>query len=112
MVGDCWRRFLIVFAGLALGLVPLPLAGSLPVFAGLVLVAGLGLAPSTAAGYSLIGELAPSEAVTEAYAWQIVAYVAGGAFGAWLAGALVDELSFRAALAGRRRASTGGPAEA
>jgi MFS family permease len=125
--GTAWRRFLIVFAGLALAQVPLPLAGSLPVFAGLVLVAGLGLAPSTAAGYSLIGELAPREAVTEAYAWQIVAYVVGGAVGAWLAGGLVDELSVRAALAcapltvglgflvalaGRRRASAGGPAEA
>lgn len=96
---DAWRRFLIVFAILALGLAPLAVAASLPVFAALMVVAGLGLAPFTAAGYSLVGELAPPEALTEAYAWQIVAFVAGGAIGAWLAGVLVDALSVRAALA-------------
>jgi predicted MFS family arabinose efflux permease len=44
------RRFLAVSAVLALGLAPLPLAGSMPVFAVLVVVAGLGLAPATVAG--------------------------------------------------------------
>jgi MFS family permease len=99
-----WRatadvRFLWVSGALAVGLAPLPLAGSLPVFAVLVAVAGLGLAPSTAAAYSLVGELAPPEAMTEAYAWQIVAYVGGASVGAWLAGALVEGLSVEAALA-------------
>jgi MFS family permease len=93
------RRFLIVSAVLVAGLAPLPLAGSMPVFALLVVVAGLGLAPSTAAGYSLIGELAPPGSMTEAYAWQIVAYVGGSAVGAWLAGALVEAVSVEAALA-------------
>jgi MFS family permease len=93
------RRFLIVSAVLVAGLAPLPLAGSMPVFALLVVAAGLGLAPSTAAGYSLVGELAPAESMTEAYAWQIVAYVAGSSVGAWLAGVMVDELSVEAALA-------------
>jgi MFS family permease len=93
------RRFLVVSGVLALGLAPLPLAGSMPLFAVLVVVAGLGLAPSTAAGYSLVGQLAPPGAMTEAYAWQIVAYVAGSSIGAWLAGALVDAVSVEAALA-------------
>jgi predicted MFS family arabinose efflux permease len=84
---------------LALGVAPLPFAGSLPVFAVLVVVAGLGLAPSTAAAYSLIGELAAEDSTTESYAWQIVSYVVGGACGAWLAGIVVDELSVQAALA-------------
>jgi MFS family permease len=92
------RRFLLVSGGLAAGLAPLPFAGSLPMFAVLVAVAGLGLAPSTAAAYSLIGELAPEGSVTESYAWQIVGYVFGGACGAWLAGILVDELGVVAAL--------------
>jgi hypothetical protein len=82
----------------AVGLAPLPFAGSLTVFAVLVSVAGLGLAPSTAAAYSLIGELAPEGAITESYAWQVVGYVFGGACGAWLAGILVDELGVVAAL--------------
>jgi MFS family permease len=87
-----------VTGGLAAGLAPLPFAGSLTVFAVLVSVAGLGLAPSTAAAYSLIGELAPEGSVTESYAWQIVGYVFGGACGAWLAGIFVDELGVVAAL--------------
>jgi MFS family permease len=94
-----WRRFLILTAAFAVGMAPLFLAGSLVAFGPLIVVAGLALAPVTAAAYSLIGELAPSGALTEAYAWQIVAYVAGGAFGAWLAGVLIDELSVRSALA-------------
>jgi predicted MFS family arabinose efflux permease len=36
---------------------------------------------------------------SEAYAWQIVAYVAGASLGTWLAGALVDAVSVEAALA-------------
>ncbi len=99
-----WRlpphlRFLVVTAVLTLGLVPVPLAGSMGVFAVLVTVAGLGLAPSTAAAYSLIGELSPAGAVTESYSWQIVGYVAGSAIGSWLAGVVVEQLSVAAALA-------------
>jgi MFS family permease len=93
------RRFLALSAALAIGLVPLPLAGSLALFGGLVVVAGLALAPSSAVAYSLVGALAPAGSVTEAYAWQIVAYVGGSALGAWLAGAVVDAVSVEAALA-------------
>jgi MFS family permease len=93
------RRFFFVATVMAVGLAPLPLAGSLPAFAALVVVAGLGLAPSTAVCYSLVGELAPGGALTEAYAWQIVAYVSGGAVGAWLAGVVVEEAGVTAALA-------------
>ena len=110
-------RFLVVSGVLAAGLAPLPLAGSMPVFAVLVIVAGLGLAPSTAAGYSLIGELAPEGAITEAYAWQIVGYVGGSAAGAWLAGVVVeagrrdDGARVRAGRRGARAADRlGGPA--
>jgi predicted MFS family arabinose efflux permease len=65
----------------------------------LVTVAGLGLAPSTAAAYSLIGELSPPGAVTESYSWQIVGYVVGSAVGSWVAGVVVEQLSVTAALA-------------
>ena len=99
-----WRlpphlRFLVVTAVLTLGLVPVPLAGSMGVFAVLVTVAGLGLAPSTAAAYSLIGHLSPTGAVTESYSWQIVGYVAGSAIGSWLAGVVVEQIGVAAALA-------------
>ena len=99
-----WRlaihlRFLLVSGVLVAGLAPLPLADSMPAFAVLVLVAGLGLAPSTIAGYSLISALAPAGAMTEAYSWQIVGYVAGSAGGAWLAGVVVEHQGVNAALA-------------
>jgi MFS family permease len=93
------RRFFFVSSILALGLAPLPLAGSLPTFSVLLVVAGLGLAPSTAACYSFVGELAPEGAVTEAYAWQIVAYVSGSSVGAWLAGVVIDAVGVATALA-------------
>ena len=94
-----YTRFLIVTGMLTAGLTPLPLADSMPVFAALVIVAGFGLAPSAAATYSLIDEIAPATARTEAYAWQIVGYVSGSAAGAWLAGAVVDGAGVAAALA-------------
>ncbi len=93
------RRFFVVATVMAVGLAPLPLAGSLPAFAALLVVAGLGLAPSTAVCYSLVGQLAPEGALTEAYAWQIVAYVAGSSIGAWIAGVIVDQVGIAAALA-------------
>jgi MFS family permease len=99
-----WRlpphwRFIVVTGVLVAGLALVPLAGSMPAFAVLVTLAGVGLAPSTAAAYSLIGDLAPAGAVTEAYSWQIVGYVAGSAVGAWLAGLLVERSGVVAALA-------------
>ncbi len=93
------RRYLVLAGGLALGMAPLPLAGSLPVFAVLAVVAGLGLAPVTAAAYSVIEELSAEGSVTESFAWQVVGAVLGGAVGVWLAGVLVDALSVEAALA-------------
>jgi MFS family permease len=103
-----YRRFLLVSVVLAVGLAPLPLAASMPAFAVLLVLAGLGMAPSTAAGYSLVGELAPAGALTEAYAWQIVGYVAGSAAGAWIAGAVVDGPGVTAALALAPLAATAG----
>ena len=93
------RRFLAVFAALTVGLLPLPLAGSMPVLAALLVLAGLALAPFTAAGYSLVADLAAAGALTESYAWQIVGYVVGGSLGAWLAGVLADASGPAAALA-------------
>jgi predicted MFS family arabinose efflux permease len=92
-------RFLAVSGVMAVCLTPLPFAGSLPVFAACVVLAGLALAPSTTAIYSLVSELAPPTATTEAYAWVIVCFVAGSAAGAWLAGVVVESVSVAAALA-------------
>jgi predicted MFS family arabinose efflux permease len=92
-------RFLAVTGVLVAGLAPVPLADSMAVFGALLILAGLGLAPSTASAYSLIGALAPKGATTEAYSWQIVGYVVGSAAGAWLAGAVVESNGVGTALA-------------
>jgi len=92
-------RFLAVTGVLVAGLAPVPLADSMAVFGALLILAGLGLAPSTASAYSLIGALAPEGATTEAYSWQIVGYVMGSAAGAWLAGVVVEHHGVTLALA-------------
>lgn len=92
------RRFLALLALFAAGLAPLPLASSIPAMAVLMTVAGLALAPVTAAGYSLVGRLAPAGALTEAFAWQAVANVIGASAGAALAGAVVEGPGVRPAL--------------
>jgi MFS family permease len=102
--GHRWRwpphmRFLAVTGVLVAGLAPVPLADSMAVFGALLILAGLGLAPSTASAYSLIGALAPDGATTEAYSWQIVGYVMGSAAGAWLAGVVVERDGVGTALA-------------
>jgi MFS family permease len=63
-----------------------------------MLLAGLALAPSAAAGYLLIDQMAPAGTATEAYTWVVTANVTGTAIGAALAGALVERASVRWAL--------------
>lgn len=94
-----YRRFLAVFAALTVGVLPLPLAGSMPALGALLVLAGLALAPLSAAGYSLVADLAAVGALTESYAWQIVGSVVGASLGAWVAGVLADASGPAAALA-------------
>ena len=90
---------LLVFAWpLALGLAPLALAASIPVMTALLFVAGLFIAPSAAASFSLVSRLAPEGAVTEAFTWLSAAVTAGFAAGGVLAGLLVEGVSVDAAL--------------
>jgi MFS family permease len=100
------RRFLLLQAAFAVGMLPLLAADSLVAMAGAMLVAGLALAPSAAAGYLLIDQMAPAGTSTEAYTWVVTATVTGTALGAALAGLLVQHASVRWALA----AAFAGPA--
>lgn len=98
-----WSRdpgeLLLLFAWpLAAGLASLTLAGSVPVMTGLLLVAGLFVAPSAAASFALVGRLAPEGAVTEAFTWLSTAVTAGFALGGVTAGLLVQHVSVDAAL--------------
>ena len=62
-------------------------AGDLLVLAGLLLLAGVSIAPSFAAAFGLTDGLAPSGALTEAFAWFgtgiAAGLAAGGALGGW-----------------------------
>ncbi len=97
--GGIVGRFIALQALFTLGLLPLLLASSLPLMTGLMLIAGLALAPVAAVGYLVVDRIAPPGTVTEATTWVMTANVAGGALGAALGGIVVQEVSVRAALA-------------
>jgi MFS family permease len=98
-----WRlevvvRFLVLHGAFAAGMLPLLLADSLATMALAMLVAGLALAPSAAAGYLLIDRMAPPGTATEAYTWAVTASITGTALGAALAGIVVQHASVRWAI--------------
>jgi MFS family permease len=106
------RRFTELFALFALGLVPLALARSVGVLAALLALGGLSLAPVTAAGYELVGRLAPQGTSTEAYTWLISGTVAGAALGAAVGGFVVQGASGAAGFLAASAAAALGPAVA
>jgi MFS family permease len=98
-----WSRdpaeLLLLFAWpLAAGLATLALASSVPVMMVLLLVAGIFIAPSAAASFSLVRRLAPPGALTEAFTWLSTGVTAGFAFGGLAGGVLVEHVSVDAAL--------------
>ena len=96
-----YPRFNLV---LALGLAPLILVPSVAVMGGLMVIAGLAIAPATAIEYVLVDRIAPPGTSTEAFGWVITAAVLGSGLGAALAGAVVNggdlHLGFLIAFAG------------
>jgi MFS family permease len=98
-----WSRepgeLLLLFAWpLAAGLASLTLASSILQMTVLLLIAGLFIAPSAAASFSLVGSLAPKGAMTEAFTWLSASVTAGFAAGGVIAGLLVENVSVDAAL--------------
>jgi MFS family permease len=98
-----WSRepgeLLLLFAWpLAAGLASLTLANSILQMTVLLLIAGLFIAPSAAASFSLVGRLAPAGAMTEAFTWLSTSVTAGFAAGGVIAGLLVEHVSVDAAL--------------
>jgi MFS family permease len=82
-------RLTATICALAAGHLLLGAAGDLVVLGGLLLLAGLSIAPSFAAAFGLIDGLAPPGALTEAFAWLgtgiAAGLAAGGALGGWAA---------------------------
>lgn len=100
---DPVRRLALMLAALAAGHLTLVLASGPIVLAGLLLIAGLAIAPSIATAYGLVEGIAPRGTVTEAYTWLATGISSGLALGAALAGYLsenvADDAGFVAAAA-------------
>ncbi|HEX7299853.1 MAG TPA: MFS transporter [Solirubrobacteraceae bacterium] len=89
-----WLRLAVAFP---LCSMPLVVAPSIPVMAPLALIAGLCLAPFMAAANQLIGDVAPPQARTEAFAWPVTAIALGAASGSAAAGAIIEASGWRTA---------------
>src|SRR4051794_30432633 len=95
-----WRRtpdsvYLRLSALLPLGFLPAQLAPSIQAMTVLVMSAGVLIAPQSAACNQLIGDVAPSGAVTEAFAWPVTMTLVGFAPGTALGGALLEHAGWR-----------------
>jgi MFS family permease len=83
---------------LAIAAAPLPCARTLEQLAGLLVFAGLFIAPTAAASYVLIDRVSPARCRTEAFAWLSTAVAAGAALGSAAGGVVTDHLGVPAAL--------------
>jgi MFS family permease len=83
---------------LPLGYLPLAFAPSVGVMLLLVVPAGLTIAPLLASRNELVGRVAPPGAETEAFTWPVTALLAGIAVGSALAGIVVEEAGWQAAI--------------
>ena len=92
------RLYLALVAALPLVAAPLALVDSVTALLALAPLAGVVVAPLTAAQNELAGRVAPAGTETEAYAWILTALVGGVAAGNAVAGAVVEAAGWRAAL--------------
>jgi MFS family permease len=83
---------------LPIGLSTLLLADSNLAMALLLAIAGLSIAPAAAITFTLIGKLAPPEAMTEAFTWISTGVIAGFALGGAAAGVIVENAGVSTAL--------------
>ena len=93
---------------LPLAWLPLLLAPSMAVMALLLVPAGVFIAPIIASRNELASSVAPPGSEIEALTWPVTALVSGVALGAGVAGALVDALDSRAAIAAAIVGATAG----
>jgi MFS family permease len=90
-----WRsgavpRLFAIAGILSVGSLPLALVGPLWLMCLLALTAGIGITPLLVSGYSLLGNLVPKGATTEAFSWVASSIAVGTSAGTAAAGALVD----------------------
>jgi MFS family permease len=92
-------RFSLALGALALALVPLLLAPSIPAMCALILIAGMPIAPAFAASYGLVDELGVPGTTTEAFALLGTAIVAGLSLGTSVCGVAIEQFGLTGALA-------------
>ena len=85
-------------AAMPFGMALLAVPGSVVTMLLLAPLAGLALAPMTAAANEIAGRVVPRENVTEAYAWVVTATIVGVAIGIGVGGAVIEAASWREAL--------------
>ncbi|MGV9286534.1 MFS transporter [Streptomyces sp. NPDC003719] len=86
------RRLLVGYTALALTASGLWAAHSVPVLAGLGLLVGMCIAPALVTGYTLVEDLVPAGARTEAFTWLTGAVALGQAAAVTIAGQLEDRI--------------------
>jgi predicted MFS family arabinose efflux permease len=87
---DAARRLALLALVMALTMLPLVVASSLPSAFVLMLISGVALAPTVSVLYVLLDSVAPRGAATEATGWVLTAFVVGASAGTGLAGAAVS----------------------
>lgn len=107
--GQITATYLRIALLFPLACLPLAMAGTPLAMAGLVVLAGLPIAPLISSRNELMAEVAPAGAATEAFTWLTTALVAGLSAGAAVAGVLVESRGWSSAvLAGVTIAALGG----
>jgi len=91
------KRFVASVVVLWGGTVPLVLVPSVVLMAPAATLAGVAIAPTLIAGFTLVQKLVSSGALTEGLNWMITALGVGAAGGAWTAGLISDTVGGRTA---------------
>jgi MFS family permease len=91
------KRFVASVIVLWGGTVPLVFVPSVALMAPAAILAGVAIAPTLIAGFTLVQKLVSSEALTEGLNWTITALGVGAAVGAWTAGLIADSAGGRIA---------------
>jgi MFS family permease len=86
------KRFVASVVVLWVGTLPLVFAPSVALMAPAAVLAGVAIAPTLIAGFTLVQKLVPSGALTEGLNWTITALGVGAAAGAWTAGLIADSV--------------------
>src|SRR5215218_5248961 len=84
------KRFVASVVVLWGGTVPLVFVPSVALMAPAATLAGVAIAPTLIAGFTLVQKLVPSRALTEGLNWMITTLGVGAAIGAWTAGLIAD----------------------